>query len=134
MFGPALAAGDSESTHDADIISKLSLMGKSEIAQANAYHDEMIDDYNKKKAEKMTGEVCDVCQTPLYSDPGNHELGIYLHALRYADAGGKWSYETELPEWALPPAGTEGPVKVDAEKEPIKVAEEKMEELETSKG
>ena len=56
----------------------------------------------------MTGERCGVCGTPLYSDPGAHELGIYLHARRYADAGGEWSYETELPGWALPPEGSEG--------------------------
>ena len=101
-------------------------MGKSEVAQANAYHDEMIEDYNKQKAEKMTGEVCDVCQTPLYSDPGVHELGIYLHALRYADAGGKWSYETELPEWASPPKGREGPVAVDEKEGLMSVVEERM--------
>ena len=69
----------------------------------------MVTEYERKKAEKMTGEVCGVCGTELYSDPGVHELGIYLHARRYACLEGRWSYETGLPGWALPPDGVEGP-------------------------
>lgn len=76
-------------------------MGKDEAAEALAYHDEMMAEYEKKKAEKMSGEVCGVCRTPLYTDPGAHELGIYLHALRYACLNGRWSYETGLPAWAV---------------------------------
>lgn len=73
-------------------------------------HDEMVADYNKRKGEKMTGEKCAVCDTPLYSDPGPHELGIYLHALSYADVTpGSWSYRSPVPLWALPPSGVEGP-------------------------
>ncbi|EXJ94539.1 pseudouridylate synthase [Capronia coronata CBS 617.96] len=72
-------------------------------------HDEMVADYNKRKGEKMTGEKCPVCDTPLYSDPGPHELGIYLHAISYADVGGSWSYRSPVPQWAFPPAGMEGP-------------------------
>ncbi|KIW87522.1 uncharacterized protein Z519_11845 [Cladophialophora bantiana CBS 173.52] len=73
-------------------------------------HDEMVADYNKRKGEKMTGEKCPVCDTPLYSDPGPHELGIYLHALSYADvAEGSWSYRSPAPQWALPPNGVDGP-------------------------
>lgn len=73
-------------------------------------HDEMVADYNKRKGEKMTGEKCAVCDTPLYSDPGPHELGIYLHALSYADiVEGSWSYRSPIPQWALPPDGLEGP-------------------------
>jgi tRNA pseudouridine32 synthase len=73
-------------------------------------HDEMVADYNKRKGEKMTGEKCAVCDTPLYSDPGPHELGIYLHALSYADvAQGSWSYRSPVPQWALPPAALTGP-------------------------
>ncbi|EXJ74728.1 pseudouridylate synthase [Cladophialophora psammophila CBS 110553] len=73
-------------------------------------HDEMVADYNKRKGEKMTGEKCPVCDTPLYSDPGPHELGIYLHALSYADvAAGSWSYRSPAPQWALPPNGVDGP-------------------------
>lgn len=101
VFGPNLAAGDDASDEDEDIISRLSKMGKSEVAEAMAYHDEMMEEYNKRKAEKMTGKLCDVCDTPLYSDPGIHELGIYLHAKRYACDEGTWDYETPWPEWAI---------------------------------
>ena len=123
VFGPSLAAGDSASDNDEDIISRLSRMGKSEIAEAMAYHDEMMEEYNKKKAEKMTGKLCEVCDTPLYSDPGAHELGIYLHAKRYACEEGKWEYETDLPSWALPPPGMEGPTNVTTDTDPLPVAE-----------
>ena len=84
VFGSDLAVADSSADADEDIIARLSRMGKDEVADAVAYHDDMVTEYNKRKAEKMTGHVCDVCQTPLYSDPGLHELGIYLHARRYA--------------------------------------------------
>ena len=119
VFGPSLARGDADSDNDEDIITRLSRMGKSEVAEAVAYHDEMVEEYNKRKAEKMTGEVCDVCQTALYSDPGPHELGIYLHAKRYACEAGRWEYETPLPEWALPPPGMEGPTEVTPETDPL---------------
>lgn len=119
VFGPTLAAGDAASDNDEDIISRLSKMGKTEAAEAVAYHDEMMEEYNKRKAEKMTGQVCDICAAPLYSDPGIHELGIYLHAKRYSCTEGKWEYETSLPEWALPPAGMVGPVEVTEETDPI---------------
>ena len=122
VFGPSLAAGDAVSDNDDDIISRLSKMGKSEVAEAMAYHDEMMEEYNKKKAEKMTGYLCDICDTPLYSDPGAHELGIYLHARRYACEEGKWEYETPLPDWALPPSGMAGPTKVTKETDPLQVA------------
>ena len=78
-------------------------MGKDDVADAVAWHDEMVDDYNRKKAEKMTGELCAVCATPLYSDPGPHELGIYLHALAYADVDGAWRHTSPMPEWTRPP-------------------------------
>ena len=119
VFGPSLAAGDAVSDDDDDIISRLSKMGKSEVAEAMAYHDEMMEEYNKKKAERMTGFLCDICDTPLYSDPGAHELGIYLHARRYACEEGKWEYETPLPDWALPPPGMAGPTEVTKETDPL---------------
>ncbi|KAL8958851.1 MAG: hypothetical protein Q9183_005756, partial [Haloplaca sp. 2 TL-2023] len=119
VFGPLLAAGDALSDDDSEIISKLSKMGKSEQAEAEAYHDEMVEEYNKKKAEKMTGELCAVCKTPLYSDPGEHELGIYLHAKRYASEDGEWGYETGLPKWALPPEGVDGPMEATRETDPL---------------
>ncbi|KAI9845519.1 MAG: hypothetical protein M1837_004858 [Sclerophora amabilis] len=119
VFGPSLGSHDDSAFADEDIIARLSRMGKDEVAEAVAYHDEMVNDYNKRKAEKMTGELCEICATPLYSDPGAHELGIYLHAKRYACEDGKWAYETELPEWALPPPGMEGPTETTVETEPL---------------
>ncbi|KAF8451860.1 RluA family pseudouridine synthase [Terfezia claveryi] len=85
---------------DEDIIARLSRMGKDEVAAALDYYDDMMEDYNSRKAEKMTGEVCSICEAPLYSDPGEHELGIYLHAKRYECVEGGWAFETEKPEWA----------------------------------
>lgn len=98
VFGANLGKGGEGD--DEDIITRLNRMGKSEVAEAEAYHDEMMSDHARKKAEKMTGGLCDICDTPLYSDPGPHELGIYLHAKRYACEDGTWEYETSLPEWA----------------------------------
>src|SRR5262249_17491803 len=77
-------------------------------------HDEMVADYSKRKGEKMTGEKCEICDTPLYSDPGPHELGIYLHALAYSDLNGAWSYRSPPPIWALPPDGYEGPTEINS--------------------
>lgn len=119
VFGPSLGKDSSSADDDESIIDRLSRMGKDEVAEAVAYHDEMVEDYEKRKAEKMTGEKCDVCGTDLYSDPGVHELGIYLHALKYADLEGRWSYETGLPAWALPPEGVEGPRDVTVESDPL---------------
>ena len=126
VFGPSLSMHNSSGSDDEDIIARLSRMGKEEVADAVAYHDEMVDDYNKRKAEKMTGELCEICDTPLYSDPGIHELGIYLHAKRYADEEGRWSYETPLPEWALPPDGMEGPTEATPETDPLAADLEKL--------
>jgi tRNA pseudouridine synthase 9 len=98
VFGPNLGKGGEGD--DEDLITRLNRMGKEEVAEAEAYHDEIVKEHQKKKAEKMTGEFCDICDTPLYSDPGSHELGIYLHAKRYECEDGKWAYETSLPEWA----------------------------------
>lgn len=114
VWGKTLGAHDADATQDSDedIITRLARMGKSEVADAVAYHDEMVDEYNKKKSEKMSGELCDICQTPLYTDPGDQELCLWLHSLRYEDAGGKWSYVSPLPTWALPPDGMQGPTEV----------------------
>jgi tRNA pseudouridine32 synthase len=114
VWGATLGANDADASQDSDedIITRLSRMGKSEVADAVAYHDEMVDEYNKRKSEKMSGELCDVCDTPLYTDPGVQELGIYLHSLRYEDTGGAWSYVSPLPAWALPPDGESGPTEV----------------------
>lgn len=103
VFGPALGVADADGADDDDVITRLSRMGKDEVADAVAYHDDQVDRYLKRRAEKMTGGVCDVCETPLYSDPGPHELGLWLHAKRYSSADGAWSYETDVPAWATDP-------------------------------
>lgn len=125
VWGQRLGKDDADASQntDEDIITRLSRMGKEEVADAVAYHDEMVDEYNKRKAEKMSGELCDVCDTPLYTDPGAQELGIYLHSLRYEDAGGAWRYVSPLPAWALPPVGAEGPTQVGGLDELVAAAE-----------
>ena len=124
VFGPDLGEGDASADRDEDIITRLSRMGKDQVADALAYHNEMVEEYNRKKGEKMTGQLCDVCATQLYSDPGPHELGIYLHARRYESADGKWAYQTELPAWALPPEGADGPTETTADSDPMTLAHE----------
>lgn len=119
VFGANLGANCASGDDDESVMERLGRMGKQEVAQAVAYHDEMVTEYNRKKAEKLTGEKCEVCGTELYSDPGEHELGIYLHAKRYACMGDSWSYETGLPEWSLPPAGVEGPTEATEESDPL---------------
>lgn len=98
VFGSNLGKGGDGD--DDDIITRLNRMGKQEVADAEAYWDEINEDYRTAKAEKLSGSLCEDCQTPLYTDPGPHELGIFLHAKRYECIEGKWAYETPLPEWA----------------------------------
>ncbi|KAH7313852.1 pseudouridine synthase [Stachybotrys elegans] len=114
VWGFDLGQADADGTlnSDEDVISRLSRMGKQEVADAVVYYDKMVDQYEKKRAEKLTGEVCAECGTPLYSDPGDHELSLWLHSLRYEDAFGTWSYTSPLPKWALPPEGVSGPTTV----------------------
>ena len=123
VFGPALARGDNTPSNDANIVERLSRMGKSEVAEAVAYHDELVGRYEKAKAEKMTGEVCNICDTPLYSDPGPHEMGIYLHAKRYECQDGKWAYESALPDWALPPSNAKTDISTNDNKRPSEISE-----------
>lgn len=104
-----LGAGDADgvANTDEDVITRLSRMGKDEVADAVAYHDEMVDDYNSRRAEKMLDLRCSICACPLYSDPGEHELSLWLHSLRYADMHGRWSYTSPYPTWALPPSASD---------------------------
>jgi tRNA pseudouridine32 synthase len=109
---------------DETLISRLELMGKTHVAEAVAYHDELVDAYHSRKAERLNGEFCPICETPLYSDPGSHELGIYLHARRYECTDGKWAFESLWPEWAgSPPAGLEMAKAVVAEADGISVVD-----------
>lgn len=123
------ADGEGTQTTDEDVISRLSRMGKDEVAQAVVWHDEMVDKYEKQRAEKMTGELCDLCDTPLYSDPGSHELALWLHSLRYEDAAGSWSYTSPLPRWALPPAGMDGPTTVGGMDELVEAVKDENPEI-----
>lgn len=126
VWGPGLGRADADGTvnTDADVVARLSRMGKDEVAQAVDYYDDMVGEYEARRAEKLTGEACEVCATPLYSDPGAHELSLWLHSLRYEDAEGRWSYETALPAWALPPAGAAGPTTVGGTEELAEAARE----------
>ena len=65
-----------------------------------------------------------LCDTPLYSDPGQHELSLWLHSLRYEDAGGSWAYTSPLPSWALPPEGMSGPTTVGGLQELVDVVKD----------
>ncbi|KAH8177841.1 RNA pseudouridylate synthase domain-containing protein [Sarocladium implicatum] len=135
VWGMNLGFNDADGTEcaDEDVISRLSRMGKEEVAQAVVYYDEMVDEYEKKRAERMTGELCDVCQTPLYSDPGSHELALWLHSLRYEDAAGAWSYTSPLPKWALPPKGMSGPTTVGGIQELVEVVKEDQDAAQSDK-
>jgi tRNA pseudouridine32 synthase len=127
------ANSNDELDADEAVLQRLERMGKSELASAVAYYDDVVDTYHARKAERLTGAVCGECAAPLYSDPGAHELGIYLHARRYASADGAWAYETELPAWALPPEGMTGPTSVEGSGEiGEEVFEREREELEKS--
>lgn len=134
VWGMDLGHDDPDATRntDDDVMARLARMGKDEVAQAVVYYDEMVEKYEKKRAEKMTGELCEVCATPLYSDPGSHELSLWLHSLRYEDAHGAWSYVSPLPKWAMPPKGMDGPTEVGGLQELVEaVPEEEPEGIDT---
>ena len=119
VFGIDLGMGDDDASRDEDVMSRLAKMGKSEAAETIAYHEEIAAGFQQRRSEKLTGQSCEVCETPLYSDPGLHELGIYLHARRYACAEGRWEYETSLPGWAMPPPGIDGPTDATTDTDPL---------------
>src|SRR5436190_15290433 len=95
VFGASLGQADATGDNDKQIIARLSRMGKTEVADSISYqifqtpppsevtnggdlaiiddllareHDEMVNDYLKRKGEKMNGLKCDVCGTDLYTD------------------------------------------------------------------
>ncbi|KAJ5894644.1 Pseudouridine synthase RluC/RluD, partial [Penicillium taxi] len=136
VFGPNLARHEAHGERDEEIMDRLNHMGKTELPDTVSYRTHLTAapnlppdtdpsilaqimsreqeaaaaDYEKRKGERLSGEVCDVCGTELYSDPGIHELGIFLHAVAYADRDGEWGYRSKMPNWGLPPAGFEGPL------------------------
>lgn len=128
-FNLGQADADGSQNTDEDVITRLNRMGKEEVAEAVVYYDEMVDRYEKQRAEKMTGELCDICATPLYSDPGSHELSLWLHSLRYEDADGSWAYTSPLPKWALPPKGMSGPTTVGGMEELVEAVKDENPEI-----
>ncbi|KAH8696690.1 putative DRAP deaminase [Talaromyces proteolyticus] len=144
VFGPTLGKHDDSGEMDSEICDRLNNMGKTELADTTTYrthitcppqvpaetdpsvveamlakeHENAVEVYHKRRGEKLSGETCDVCDTPLYTDPGSHELGIYLHAARYSDHARSWSYQSKLPIWAAPLAGFEGPTEIPEWRDP----------------
>ncbi|CRG83692.1 hypothetical protein PISL3812_01047 [Talaromyces islandicus] len=144
VFGPDLGKHDDSDRRDNEIIDRLSNMGKTELADTTTYrthitcppavppetdpkiveamlareHEAAVDRYHLRKGEKLSGANCDVCETPLYTDPAPHELIIFLHAARYSDHACSWSYKSKLPAWAVPPEGLEGPTEIPEWREP----------------
>ncbi|OJJ65061.1 hypothetical protein ASPSYDRAFT_27024 [Aspergillus sydowii CBS 593.65] len=143
VFGPELGKNESTADRDDEIIDRLMEMGRTELPETVSYrthlttlpvvppgtdssvvqaimtkeHEAAVEAYQKRKGERLSGKTCDVCGTELYTDPGVHELGIFLHAVAYSDAGGEWQYRSKMPSWALPPAELDGPREVPAWKE-----------------
>ncbi|KAJ6164908.1 Pseudouridine synthase RluC/RluD [Penicillium chermesinum] len=133
-----LAANESHGDRDEEIMERLNKMGKTELPDTGSYRNHFTaapnlpvdtdpavlaeimsreqqaatEDYEKRKGERLSGALCDVCGTELYSDPGVHELGIFLHAVSYADLEGDWHYRSGMPNWGLPPYGLDGPREV----------------------
>lgn len=139
VFGPELARHEAHGDRDEEIMERLHHMGKTELPDTvSSYRTHLTaapnvppgtdpsivaeimareqkaasEDYAKRKGERLSGDLCDVCGTELYSDPGVHELGIFLHAVAYADRDGDWAYRSPMPTWGLPPAGLDGPREV----------------------
>lgn len=138
VFGPDLAKNEAHGDRDEEIMDRLNHMGKTELPDTHSYRTHLTaapdvppgtdpsviaeimsreqqaasEDYAKRKGERLSGATCDVCGTELYSDPGVHELGIFLHAVAYADRDGDWAYRSPMPSWGLPPPGFEGPREV----------------------
>jgi tRNA pseudouridine synthase 9 len=151
VFGPSLGKNDSTPDLDNEIIDRLMAMGRTELPETVSYrthfttppvvppgtdssvveaimskeHDAAVERYHKRKGEKLSGQTCDVCGTELYTDPGVHELGIFLHAVAYAAQDGEWKYRSKMPSWALPPSGLEGPREVPGW-EDVKEGEEEV--------
>lgn len=56
---------------------------------------------NQDSGEKLSGEICDVCSAPLYTDPGPSDMNLWLHALRYSADNQTWVFETQYPSWVV---------------------------------
>ena len=91
IWGDSFMAATTET--DDVIVKRMEYVGKTIPAQAQAWN-------AATGAELWSGEKCDACFTNLYTDPNVDELGIWLHAWKYADESGNWAFETPLPSWA----------------------------------
>ncbi|KAK9448089.1 pseudouridine synthase [Limtongia smithiae] len=97
VFGIDLAKGGVKD--ESDVVAKLSLMGREEEARSAAY-EEIQEQHNAAKGEKLTGELCEICTAPLFYDPRQSDLEIWLHAQKYWSTEDNWTYETKMPSWA----------------------------------
>ncbi|PWY88947.1 pseudouridine synthase [Aspergillus heteromorphus CBS 117.55] len=135
VFGPELGKNDTSEERDKELIDRLSNIGKTEVPDTISYrthltaaplvppgtdnsvveqimsreHEAAVDRYHKRKGEMLSGERCDVCDTELYTDPRPEDLGIFLHAAAYSDKEDGWKYRSQMPTWAIPPRGIDGP-------------------------
>lgn len=91
IWGPEL--GEEGKGDYKKIAAELDRVGKDNNAES-WYHP-------NNNGEHLTGEKCEVCSTPLYTDPGPNDLDLWLHALKYYAEDGSWNYSTPIPEWAL---------------------------------
>lgn len=95
VWGPQLGKEVSVQNIDSnEIIARLDNVGKGTVAKSWIMPDPKI-------GERLKGETCDICDTPLYTDPGPCDLSLWLHSIRYSAADDSWRYETSLPSWAL---------------------------------
>lgn len=65
---------------------------------------EMIKEFSKFKESKVDQSMvkqCDECHIRLMDDPNPDQLELYLHAWKYYDNDGTFSYETSLPQWSI---------------------------------
>ena len=140
VFGPGLGKSEDTPDRDHEIIDRLSSMGKTDLADDTVVsyrthftavpavppdtdkavieeimsreHEAAVHAYHQRKGARLSGENCDVCGTELYTDPNPHELGIFLHAVAYADNNDGWKYTSKMPAWGMPPDGMSGPCEV----------------------
>ncbi|KAK9463034.1 pseudouridine synthase [Lipomyces oligophaga] len=97
VFGPHLGKGGDYDEND--VRWKLHKMGREEVSVSAAY-EEIEAQYLQSRGEKLLGQVCPLCESPLFSDARPYELEIWLHALKYGSKEENWEYETRIPDWA----------------------------------
>lgn len=78
-----------------EIIARLDQIGKSRACSTWIHPEE--------DGEVLLEQTCEVCDIPLYSDPGPNDLDLWLHAFKYEAADKLWSYQVDYPDWAIDP-------------------------------